>query len=180
MIRRPPRSTLFPYTTLFRSCQKLTRWMRRSGLICLARSSRTGLDMSHILFMVEILLFFFFQAEDGIRDWSVTGVQTCALPISAERAEGHDPEPAGDRDHGEAPDDSHAKRSIGEAPERVKLTGPDHGGRVRGDARPPRPRRDRAARPTSSVRGDAGRRRAGAHLALRRGPHGDRPRARPS
>src|SRR5258706_8157181 len=29
------------------------------------------------------LLFFFFQAEDGIRDWSVTGVQTCALPISS-------------------------------------------------------------------------------------------------
>ena len=28
-------------------------------------------------------LFFFFQAEDGIRDWSVTGVQTCALPISS-------------------------------------------------------------------------------------------------
>src|SRR5262249_49225991 len=26
-------------------------------------------------------LVFFFQAEDGIRDWSVTGVQTCALPI---------------------------------------------------------------------------------------------------
>src|SRR5438046_6910954 len=26
--------------------------------------------------------FFFFQAEDGIRDWSVTGVQTCALPIT--------------------------------------------------------------------------------------------------
>src|SRR5437762_9453278 len=31
-------------------------------------------------------LFFFFQAEDGIRDTSVTGVQTCALPISAVRA----------------------------------------------------------------------------------------------
>src|SRR5437764_10687812 len=27
--------------------------------------------------------FFFFQAEDGIRDTSVTGVQTCALPIFA-------------------------------------------------------------------------------------------------
>src|SRR5256885_17058146 len=27
--------------------------------------------------------FFFFQAEDGIRDYKVTGVQTCALPISA-------------------------------------------------------------------------------------------------
>src|SRR5438046_1709667 len=29
------------------------------------------------------VFFFFFQAEDGIRDWSVTGVQTCALPILA-------------------------------------------------------------------------------------------------
>src|SRR3712207_9077049 len=28
------------------------------------------------------MLFFFFQAEDGIRDIGVTGVQTCALPIS--------------------------------------------------------------------------------------------------
>src|SRR5260370_40484904 len=28
------------------------------------------------------MCFFFFQAEDGIRDSSVTGVQTCALPIS--------------------------------------------------------------------------------------------------
>ena len=27
--------------------------------------------------------FFFFQAEDGIRDYDVTGVQTCALPIFA-------------------------------------------------------------------------------------------------
>src|SRR2546430_6712569 len=29
--------------------------------------------------------FFFFQAEDGIRDLTVTGVQTCALPISTAR-----------------------------------------------------------------------------------------------
>src|SRR5256885_14426484 len=29
------------------------------------------------------MLFFFFQAEDGIRDYKVTGVQTCALPIFA-------------------------------------------------------------------------------------------------
>src|SRR2546422_4557192 len=29
-----------------------------------------------------VLFFFFFQAEDGIRDVAVTGVQTCALPIS--------------------------------------------------------------------------------------------------
>src|SRR5436189_3498835 len=31
---------------------------------------------------VSLCFFFFFQAEDGIRDTSVTGVQTCALPIS--------------------------------------------------------------------------------------------------
>src|SRR5690606_31944201 len=31
--------------------------------------------------------FFFFQAEDGIRDFHVTGVQTCALPISGLRDE---------------------------------------------------------------------------------------------
>src|SRR2546430_5034687 len=31
---------------------------------------------------VVIFVFFFFQAEDGIRDLTVTGVQTCALPIS--------------------------------------------------------------------------------------------------
>src|SRR5256885_8574102 len=30
--------------------------------------------------------FFFFQAEDGIRDYKVTGVQTCALPISCRTA----------------------------------------------------------------------------------------------
>src|SRR2546428_2258196 len=32
----------------------------------------------------SIICFFFFQAEDGIRDLIVTGVQTCALPISVE------------------------------------------------------------------------------------------------
>ena len=32
--------------------------------------------------MCGAALFFFFQAEDGIRDYKVTGVQTCALPIS--------------------------------------------------------------------------------------------------
>src|SRR3989449_8587216 len=32
---------------------------------------------------LSLVFFFFFQAEDGIRDVAVTGVQTCALPISA-------------------------------------------------------------------------------------------------
>src|SRR5207302_7599519 len=37
---------------------------------------------SYILFYIFcFFFFFFFQAEDGIRDFHVTGVQTCALPI---------------------------------------------------------------------------------------------------
>src|SRR3989440_12364788 len=36
---------------------------------------KIGVSYSHFIF------FFFFQAEDGIRDLIVTGVQTCALPI---------------------------------------------------------------------------------------------------
>src|SRR5260221_9769352 len=44
-----------------------SRWRRR----CITCSS------------VSCILFFFFQAEDGIRDHCVTGVQTCALPICA-------------------------------------------------------------------------------------------------
>src|SRR5207249_5354785 len=35
-----------------------------------------------------LCFFFFFQAEDGIRDRNVTGVQTCALPISLTEARG--------------------------------------------------------------------------------------------
>src|SRR5205809_3976298 len=35
-----------------------------------------------VSFLIYFFFFFFFQAEDGIRDVAVTGVQTCALPIS--------------------------------------------------------------------------------------------------
>src|SRR5256885_8788621 len=38
-------------------------------------------NMITILSFVCVVFFFFFQAEDGIRDYKVTGVQTCALPI---------------------------------------------------------------------------------------------------
>src|SRR5260370_30046014 len=34
------------------------------------------------ILIIQTKIIFFFQAEDGIRDSSVTGVQTCALPIS--------------------------------------------------------------------------------------------------
>src|SRR5256885_5955936 len=36
--------------------------------------------------LLGLSIFFFFQAEDGIRDYKVTGVQTCALPISKRTA----------------------------------------------------------------------------------------------
>src|SRR5207245_7464863 len=48
------------------------------------RCRQSGL-MLGVLAARFIGLFFFFQAEDGIRDATVTGVQTCALPISAFR-----------------------------------------------------------------------------------------------
>src|SRR5688572_31564094 len=40
------------------------------------------------MFFVLFFFFFFFQAEDGIRDLTVTGIQTCALPICP-RADDH-------------------------------------------------------------------------------------------
>src|SRR5204862_5278112 len=41
------------------------------------------------ILMLVCVFFFFFQAEDGIRDLYVTGVQTCALPI-CDRFSAHD------------------------------------------------------------------------------------------
>src|SRR5205807_6635216 len=35
--------------------------------------------------LIVRMSYFFFQAEDGIRDYKVTGVQTCALPISEQK-----------------------------------------------------------------------------------------------
>src|SRR5256885_4239238 len=37
-------------------------------------------------YIISMIVFFFFQAEDGIRDYKVTGVQTCALPICPHEA----------------------------------------------------------------------------------------------
>src|SRR2546430_8672381 len=49
--------------------------------ISLAKVSE-GLIINCVIFAVLYYsFFFFFQAEDGIRDLTVTGVQTCALPI---------------------------------------------------------------------------------------------------
>src|SRR5256885_15888600 len=42
---------------------------------------RLKLEVFTYLYIKQFEAFFFFQAEDGIRDYKVTGVQTCALPI---------------------------------------------------------------------------------------------------
>src|SRR5690606_40719326 len=67
---------------------------------------------------------FFFQAEDGIRDFHVTGVQTCALPISS-----------GERHRPHAHDDEERQR----LPALLRLR-PGQG-RARGPAHHPHPRR---------------------------------------
>src|SRR5256885_4205630 len=63
-----------------RPSQTGARWLR-----CISRSKRS-IRQSHRGEMMYAACYgasdaFFFQAEDGIRDYKVTGVQTCALPI---------------------------------------------------------------------------------------------------
>src|SRR2546429_5581767 len=54
-----------------------------------AQTNMIALIIIYILFQaVDLVVFFFFQAEDGIRDVAVTGVQTCALPICCAGAAG--------------------------------------------------------------------------------------------
>src|SRR3989440_2563278 len=62
---------------------------------CVAWSSRSSMLSSCVsLYSVFFFcFFFFFQAEDGIRDLIVTGVQTCALPIFNARFSRTAPEP---------------------------------------------------------------------------------------
>src|SRR2546429_2992064 len=48
-------------------------------VVCVTFPSASVVD-NHVLYAL-VFCFFFFQAEDGIRDVAVTGVQTCALPI---------------------------------------------------------------------------------------------------
>src|SRR2546430_3389379 len=49
-------------------------------------NGRTQVSFFSVYVHLLYVFFFFFQAEDGIRDLTVTGVQTCALPISTASA----------------------------------------------------------------------------------------------
>src|SRR3989449_7668685 len=78
------------------------------------------------MFMYIALLFFlfFFQAEDGIRDVAVTGVQTCALPISSGRTARERPPPStasrGRSRSRRVPSGSAARRSAASRPTRSR------------------------------------------------------------
>src|SRR5690606_40612938 len=91
-------------------------------------------------------LYFFFQAEDGIRCFHVTGVQTCALPIYAERETARQPRGGlGDRGRAE-----HAPRAVGA----VRTgRGPAGGARRFGPARPGTDRERRGQIGRASCRG---------------------------
>src|SRR5205807_3314938 len=56
---------------------------RHSTIIYLFSPSNLKIEsfLYSIIILCFFFFFFFFQAEDGIRDYKVTGVQTCALPI---------------------------------------------------------------------------------------------------
>src|SRR2546426_7380390 len=66
------------------------------------------ISYDNLFILIIFSFFFFFQAEDGIRDYKVTGVQTCALPIYWHRSGSlvHT-DPRGERD--------------AEVPERVRI-----------------------------------------------------------
>src|SRR2546422_2418138 len=57
-----------------------------------------------------VYFFFFFQAEDGIRDVAVTGVQTCALPIYQRIEIYHGPTPPVKREEIKRAFNSHPKK----------------------------------------------------------------------
>src|SRR2546426_3451132 len=74
--------------SLFFECMMSHAFIRSSLLPLLFSLSWSFLSSFYVMiyychrFLVSIYcFFFFFQAEDGIRDYKVTGVQTCALPI---------------------------------------------------------------------------------------------------
>src|SRR5256885_746580 len=61
---------------LLRNYLHLSAWTTRSHKRMPSYIRKSSMKVLRLL-----IIFFFFQAEDGIRDYKVTGVQTCALPI---------------------------------------------------------------------------------------------------
>src|SRR3712207_8938317 len=66
--------------------------------------------------LLAVTSFYFFQAEDGIRDIGVTGVQTCALPISSRAPPRPPPAPPPPRPSPTAPGHGAPAPAAGRAP----------------------------------------------------------------
>src|SRR5256885_8125458 len=90
-----------------KECRRLLRVTARTAWTSMLSLSAKGAGYCWI---------FFFQAEDGIRDYKVTGVQTCALPISGGR------DVAGRGVVGRGLKDAH-QRPPGQAGRRYRLPG---------------------------------------------------------
>src|SRR2546422_11368676 len=73
MIRRPPRSTLFPYTTLFRSCRP------RTGRPARPRAGRASLQVVELLAQ---LLELAFHGDHGLRDPGVVGLRPDGIHLA--------------------------------------------------------------------------------------------------
>src|SRR5256886_5103333 len=58
------------------------RCRRAVAYLLMSERNQHAVRHRRVGFGTKMILSFFFQAEDGIRDLTVTGVQTCALPIS--------------------------------------------------------------------------------------------------
>src|SRR3989449_1477543 len=76
--------------------------------------------------MISFLFFFFFQAEDGIRDVAVTGVQTCALPIYPPGAQTQRARPAASPPPARAPDIRRISARSRHSPPRPLPPSPSH------------------------------------------------------
>src|SRR6266566_7087127 len=79
------------------------------------------------MFSVARTVYFFFQAEDGIRDYKVTGVQTCALPILSRISRSNRPKVLGlvsirAAVRGESLDSRSARLIRPSSPERTSIT----------------------------------------------------------
>src|SRR2546429_7403365 len=62
-------------------CEIRTKLLIDTRTFARVTADALELPVSDYTIYVVMVFFFFFQAEDGIRDVAVTGVQTCALPI---------------------------------------------------------------------------------------------------
>src|SRR5260370_1109817 len=81
-------SIVYAYRARHRPRRRIKQRQQRNGGSARWWTASTAEKGNDICVSV-VFCFFFFQAEDGIRDSSVTGVQTCALPIYTSELQSH-------------------------------------------------------------------------------------------